>query len=128
MPKATVSTEQVQKDLKTCPGGYVVLKKMDYGQKLERTQIATDIELEMARGGGQRTQKASVDIAQKKVTLFEYRHCIVDHNLYEDDEEQVKLNLHTIDGLSKLDPKIGDEIGVYIDELNNYEEDDELGN
>jgi len=127
MPKATVSSDVEHKDLKSLPGGWVTLKRMSYGQKLERTQLATDMEIEMTRGS--KTQKASVDIMQQAVALFEFKNCIVDHNLFEDDEETIKLDLTTKTGLSKLDPKVGDEIGKYIDELNNFEEQDEdLGN
>lgn len=127
MPRATVSAEEIRKDLKSLPGGWVLLKRMSYGQKLERTQLATDMEIEMQRGS--KTQRASVEIMQHAVAMFEFKHCLVDHNLFEDDEETIKLDLTTKNGLSKLDPKVGDEIGKYIDELNNFEEEDEeLGN
>lgn len=126
MPKATVSTAVEHRDLKSIEGGWVELKRMSYGQKLERAQLATDMEIEMTRGS--KTQKASVDIMQQAVAIFDFKNCVVDHNLFEDDEETIKLDLSTKAGLSKLDPRAGDEIGKYIDELNNFEEDDELGN
>lgn len=126
MPRAVVSAEVERKDLKTAPpDGFVELKRMSYGQKMQRTQIATDMTVEVQKG--QKSQKASIDVAQLEVTLFEFRNCIVDHNLT--DENDQKLNLHSKEGLSKLDPRVGDEIGKYIDELNNYDgEDDDLGN
>jgi hypothetical protein len=100
---------------------------MSYGQKLERTQLATDMEIEMTRGS--KTQKASVDIMQHAVAMFEFKACIVDHNLFQDEEEQVKIDLTTKAGLAMLDPKVGDEIGKLIDDMNNFdEEDDDLGN
>lgn len=127
MPKAIVSTETVHKDLITCEGGWVKLRRMSYGEKLERAQLATDMQIEMVRGS--KTQRANVDIMQQQVALFDFAKCIVDHNLYEDDAETVKLDLSTKRGLTQLDPRIGDEIGKYIDELNNFdEESEELGN
>lgn len=128
MPKAVVSTEVEHFDLKTIPGGWVDLKRMDYGQKLDRAQMATDMKIEMAGKNG-KAASASVDVMQKQVALFDFKNCLVDHNLYEDDAETQKLNLHTIAGLTKLDPRAGDEIGQLIDKLNNYEDEDgELGN
>lgn len=126
MPRATVSTSSERRDLKTLEGGWVELKRMSYGQKLERAQLATDMEISMEKGS--KTQTATVDIMQMAVAVFDFAHCIVDHNLFEDDEEKVKLALNTKQGLSKLDPKVGDEIGRYIDEMNNFEEDPDLGN
>ena len=128
MPKATVSSEVERKDLKSLGGAWVDLKRMSYGQKLERTQLATDMEIEMVKGS--KTSKASVDIMQHAVAMFEFKHCVVDHNLFEDDEETVKLDITTKAGLAKLDPKVGDELGKLIDDMNNFsdEEDDDLGN
>jgi len=127
MPKATVSSDVEHKDLKSLAGGWVELKRMSYGQKLERTQLATDMEIEMTRGS--KNQKASIDIMQHAVAMFEFKNCVVDHNLFEDDEEKVKINLTTKAGLAMLDPKVGDEIGKLIDDMNNFEEDeDDLGN
>jgi hypothetical protein len=127
MPKATVSTAEEHFDLESLPGGWVKLRRMSFGQKLERTQLATDMEIEMQRGS--KTQRASIEVMQQAVALFEFKHCIVDHNLFEDDDETIKIDLTTKKGLAMLDPKVGDEIGKYIDSLNNFEEDEEdLGN
>jgi len=125
MPRATVSEEVKRHDLKSLADGWVDLKKMSYGQKLERAQIATDMEIAMERGS--KRQTASVDVMQTKVALFDFKNCVVDHNLFADDNE-TKINLQTAAGLATLDPKVGDEIGKLIDDMNNYEEDDELGN
>lgn len=127
MPNATVSNEVEHKDLKSLAGAWVELKRMSYGDKLERTQLATDMEIQMTKGS--KTSTASIDIMQHAVAMFEFKHCLVDHNLFEDDQETIKLDLTTKAGLAKLDPRVGDEIGKLIDDMNNFEdEDDDLGN
>lgn len=127
MPNATVSNEVERKDLKSLAGAWVELKRMSYGDKLERTQLATDMEIQMTKGS--KTSTASIDIMQHAVAMFEFKHCLIDHNLFEDDEETIKLDLTTKAGLAKLDPRVGDEIGKLIDDMNNFEdEDDDLGN
>lgn len=127
MPKASVSLETEHFDLKSCEGGWVELRRMTYGQKLERQQLATDMEVEMVQGS--KTQKATIDIAQKAIALFEFRHCIIDHNLFEGDDESTKFDFKNPKTLDKLDPRIGEEIGTYIDKLNNFEAQvDDLGN
>jgi hypothetical protein len=127
MPKATVSlgaTERI--DLKSCPGGWVDLKRMTYGQKLERQQIATDFQLELTKG--KKTSKGTMSVMQKEVALYTFQRCVVDHNLFEDDEETVKLNFQSPDILNKLDPVVGEEIETLIDEQNNFDKEDEEGN
>jgi hypothetical protein len=127
MPKASVSLDYERFDLRTCEGGWVELKPMSYGEKLERAQIATDMTIEAVKGS--KTSKAQVDIMQRRTALFELSKCVGDHNLYEDDAETVKLDFKSAKILDKLDPRVGDEIGKLIDEMNNFEDqEDELGN
>lgn len=127
MPKASISNENVRYDLKTCPDGFVELRKMNYGQKLKRNQIAMDMTVK--QGGKGKDAEASIGIMQVEVALFEYRICVVEHNLFEDDAETIALNFKDSKVLDILDPRVGDEIGKYIDEMNNFdEEDDDLGN
>jgi hypothetical protein len=126
MPKATVSLTTERCDLKTLDGAWVELKRLTFGQKLERQQMATDMELDMGAKG--KNQTAKVDIMTKAITVFDFQNCIVDHNLFEDDDETIKIDLSSLKGIAKLDPKVGDEIANFIDKLNNYDEDEELGN
>lgn len=124
MPRATVSLEPEEYELQTVEGGKITLKRMTYGQKLERNQIAMDMTMES--GGKGRGTKASVDIMQARTTLYEYKACIVDHNLTDDDDQLLDFTKPTI--LGKLDPRVGDEISDLIGKQNNYDEDDDLGN
>ena len=121
MPKATVSAETERKELKTAlPDGYVVLRRMSYGQSVERRSMVT---LGFESDGQSKDFKGEMAMGSKRITVYEFSHCIVDHNL-EDDNGQ-KLDLSKIAVLDVLDPKIGQEIEKYIADMNNFSEEDQ---
>jgi hypothetical protein len=117
MPKATVSNQEPERfELKSCPEGFVTLKRMSYGAFLARRDIAAKFKIEGAGGkdfGGQ------MEMAQKAVAEYEFKHCIVDHNL--DDDNGGKLNFQQPGLLDNLDPRIGEEISSLIDSMNQFE-------
>lgn len=131
MPKATVNLDPGEKlDLKTLPGGWVQLQRMPYGAKLDRMRLVGRMSVEMrkqSKGG----TRGEMEMMQKAATVFDFQKCVVDHNLFADDAETIKLNLHSEADIANLDPKIGEEISTLIDELNNFESESEeegLGN
>lgn len=129
MPVATVNLEpEAPKPLKTAPpDGYVTLRRMSYGQKLDRMKHVGKLSVDM-RGRGKGT-KGEMEMLQKASTIYDFRACIVDHNLT--DPSGRKLNLSNERDIDSLDPRVGEEIGTLIDELNNFETEDsegELGN
>lgn len=126
MPKATASiAEPEHHDLKTLPEGYVVLRRLTYGQKLERKAMASVASAET--GGRGKNMKLQMAMVNEQATLYDFTHCLVDHNLEGDDGQ--KLNLADVTVIKSLDPRIGDEIEQLMDRMNNFEEDDpELGN
>jgi hypothetical protein len=124
MPRATISTDTVHKDLESCPpDGYVDLRRMPYGDWLKRQEMAMRLTVS---GGGRGRQRESmsgeVAMANQAVTQFEFQRCIADHNL--EDEDGNKLDFSGQAAIAKLDPKIGNEIGQYIMELHEFD----LGN
>ena len=124
MPRATVdTTATVKKELTTLPEGFVELRKLPYGAKLQRSSEAMKMSMSMAGGRRRKDTKADVEMVQHASTLFDFKHCIVDHNL--EDETGRKLNLHDPADINSLDPRIGEEISELIDELNNFEVDTE---
>jgi hypothetical protein len=124
MPRATVDTTAVvKKELRTLPDGYVVLRKMPYGAKLQRSSEAMKMSMQMKGRGKNRDSKADVEMLQHASTMFDFRHCIVEHNL-EDDKGRV-LNLSDPIDVNNLDPQIGEELSELIDELNNFENDED---
>ena len=119
MPKATVSTETQRFDLKSCPDGWVELRRMTHGQRLHRQDIAMSMNME----ANQRTKTASMNVtpAQTRVAQFELKTCVVDHNL--EDEGGRKLNFGNPADCDQLDGRIGEEIGSYIETLHDWETD-----
>jgi hypothetical protein len=120
MPRATVDVESTtKKDLKSCPEGFVVLRRMSYGQILQRRMFT---KLEVGGSGG-KDFRGELAMANAKITEFEFAKCIVDHNL--EDAGGRKLDLTKASDFNMLDPQIGQEIEEYITEMNNFEVDEE---
>lgn len=125
MPKATSVVSSERHELKTLPGGFVEVRRLTYGQKLERKAMTANATMNMDRS--KRDVQMMMQLMNENATIFDFKHCIVDHNL--EDEGDRKLDLTTAADIRKLDPRIGEEIEQILDNLNNFEEDDpELGN
>jgi len=123
MPRAVVDMGKTDKfDLKSCPGGFVVLRRMSYGEKLQRQTMSTEASL---RGEG-RNQQMSLHMMNHRVTVFEFSHCIVEHNLEDENGQQLKFGDEQ--DVFRLDPRVGDEIAGHIDDMNNFEDTDEAKN
>lgn len=119
MPRATVDIDDVEKfPLDTCEGGFVVLRRLPYGAWLKRQEMA----LQMKMTGMERGQEAvgELAMANRKVTEFEFRECIVEHNL--EDANGTPLDFRLGRTLDALNPRIGNEIGSYIAKLHEFEE------
>jgi hypothetical protein len=131
MPRATTDTTAVQRfDLETLPpangeeGGWVELRKLSYGQILERRDMSAKMAIENvgARGATrEEDMRVTTELIQKKVTEFEFKNCIVDHNL--EDNTGRKLNLGDPRNVWALDPQVGQEISSLIDNLNQWDAD-----
>lgn len=116
MPKATTNVNDTEKfDLKTCEGGFVVLRRMNYGELLERRTLAGKLNFQ----GGKGDTQAYINVANRLVTEFEFKNCIVDHNL--ENESGQPLDFRSGVTISLLDPRIGDEISSLIDSMNQAE-------
>lgn len=123
MPRATTTGNETERfDLKTCPGGFVVLRRLTYGEYLKRRQMASNMSVRAEKG--QKDFEGVMELVNQKVTEFEFANCIVEHNL-EDDDENI-LDFANPVNIRMLDPRIGEEISTRIDEMNQYEPD--LGN
>lgn len=120
MPKATVSQDTVRKELKSLPGGYVELRKLPFGLLLERRDNASKMSMS---GGAGSDNKVDIALMQRWSRQFEFANCITDHNL--EDDNGTKLNFNNELSLHMLDPKIGQEIEKYLDELNGEEDEKE---
>jgi hypothetical protein len=115
MPKAVAVNDTEKFDLKSCDGGFVELRRMTYGEKLERRQISMDM---YGEGSGKQA-RVQMDLAASKTALFEFSRLVLDHNL--EDENGTKLNLKSPTDLSRLDPRIGDEIEQLIADMDDFD-------
>lgn len=122
MPVATGSNETERHDLKTAPpDGFVELRRMTYGEFIKRREMLSGMRMQ----GKGKDAEAVLQLANEKVTQFEFSRCIVDHNL--EDESGRKLNLSKVQDFSQLDTRIGQEIGQLIDEMNQLHAEDDEG-
>jgi hypothetical protein len=122
MPRATYNpTDSEEIWLKTLDDAFVRLRKLSYGEVLERRSfmkfaVSSD-------GKKNKGLEGEIAMANRKVQEFEFARCIVDHNL--EDDNGRKLNLGNRADLDRLDPRVGQEIEQLISERNNFEPDEE---
>lgn len=119
MVRATTSTSTQKYDLTSVEGGWVELRKMSYGDYLTRRDMAMKMGVSGFRKGTG-DEKIDIDMIQTEVTRFEFKVCIADHNL--EDENGRKLTLSEAVDFNKLDSRIGEEISSLIDSLVKFDE------
>jgi len=122
MPRATADTTKTERyDLKSLPGGFVVLRQLSYGQMLARQELAAELAVKTPQGGNrQQAVEGLMRIMQTAVSDYEFKNCIVEHNL--EDENGNLLNFQVKGTVARLDPKVGAEVNALIDSLNQFEE------
>lgn len=123
MVVATVDPSETERfDLKTLPEGFVVLRRMSYGQIVERRAM-TKLSIDASGQGKNRDFKGEMAMASKEVAMFEFKHTIVEHNLTKKDDSLLNFALPV--DFASLNPRVGQEIEGYIGEMNNFDEDDQ---
>ncbi len=118
MPRATISTDSQRFELKSLPEGFVTIRRMSYGRWLERQEMALQIQFNQSQGKGKGMQ-GDVKALQRITTEFEFKECIVDHNLTDDND--TPLDFRAVGILQKLDPRVGNEIESIIQELHDVD-------
>jgi len=116
VPKAVVQTEAITYNLKSLPGGWVQLRPLTFGQLLKRREMAS--RMSAVSQGNKQPDKYTMEVILHQTNLFDFKHCIMDHNLFEDDDDLVKFNFADPKAFEKLDPRIGSEIEFEISKLN----------
>lgn len=119
MPKATRSENTERLDLKSLPGGYVVARKLSYGEKQRRMQIAAGQSIATNQRNNGQPEKVDVVIHNFDIQFYDFSHCIVEHNLTKDDADTIKINFKSIADFEELDDAVGQEIEIFLDKLNN---------
>lgn len=120
MPSAVnvISTER--HELKSLPEGWIDVKRLSYGEKLQRREMVSKMQIQAEKG--KKDFSGEMQLVNEKATVFDFQHCIVDHNL--EDENGNKLDLNKIADIRRLDPRIGEEIDSILDDINNFEDDE----
>jgi hypothetical protein len=125
MPVAVITNSQSDKiDLETCPGGYVIVRRMNYGEKLLRDGMAA--KFLMSGSAKDSSMQGEIDMQTEEVALWEFANLIVEHNLT--DANEVALNFKVKAHVKMLDPNVGDEIGRLIDAQNAAQNSEEVKN
>ena len=130
MPRATVDvTSTTRFELESLPkteddeAGFVELRKLSYGQILERRDMGAKIAVEgLTDSRSSRDDlKVTTEMIQKAVTEFEFKHCVVSHNL--EDEHGTLLIFTNPNNVWSLDPQVGQEVSELIDRMNEWDAD-----
>lgn len=117
MPRATVDINDTERiHLKTVPEGYVVLRRMSYGQFLQRQEMAMRIQMQSAGRRSSEGPQMEVKNAHQAVAAFEMQVCVVEHNLT--DHNDMPLDFNQSFTITLLDPRVGQEIGDHINRMN----------
>lgn len=122
MPVATFEHEE-DFDLKSLPEGKIRLRRMSYGQKLDRQGRSSKMSILMQKGS--KDVKGEIDTLVVQAAIFDFRTCVVSHNLTKSvNGVETPLNLQDPMDVSILHPRVGEEISSLIDKMNNFEDDD----
>lgn len=121
MPRATTDASMTERhELKSCPEGFIVARRLSYGEKLERRAMMSGMKVET--GGKGKDFAGEMQLMNEQATLYDFQKCIVEHNL--EDENGNTLNLNSVTDIRRLDPRIGEEIETILGDLNNFEVDE----
>lgn len=104
-------------ELTSVEGGSITVKPLSYGQKKVRADMATRMYAETDQNTGQtRDGRMYLDTLNRATTLFDFRNCIVDHNLEDDSGKQLNFSMDAT--LDILDPRVGTEIENILADIN----------
>ena len=125
MAVATITQTTERFDLKSAPpDGYVVIRRMTWGEKLKRQGMMMSMNMQMNKKSDD--MNVNMDMDQEKVAIWEFQNLIMEHNLT--DEKEVALNFKNIADIVRLGPVVGEEIQTKINEVNAFEENDDVKN
>jgi hypothetical protein len=117
MPSAVAVDEVHREELKTLEGGYVVIREMTYGERLQRSSL----------GGAMKVLKdtksdyaGELSMETQRMALWDFANLVTEHNL-EDADGRV-LNFKNEADVKKLSSRIGDEVGTLIDKWNSFDD------
>lgn len=134
MPIAVATDVAQHFDLKTLPadpnvkgpageGGFVKIRRLTFGEKQARRSLNSKMTVKARKG--QKDVDTIIDAFNAKTDFFDFANCITSHNLQAADG--TLLDFRREEHVRSLAGNVAEEIGSYIDEVNNFEADEEAG-
>lgn len=124
---SNVVNETHKYELKTLPEAYIVVRRMNYGEELIRSEMSTKFLVGgQANGKKDANVQGELDIQTSTVALWDFANLIVEHNIT--DEKDNPLDFKRPQVVRSLPGRLGKEIGECIDEWNSVEETEDIKN
>lgn len=126
MPVATIDPTHFERETleSAPPDGFVMVRPLPYGLKLQRRQKATRMFMEANPNRGKQAedeaQRFELETLNEWATLFDFKYCIGEHNLT--DVNGNALDLGSPLTLRSLNPRIGDELEAICRRYNGDED------
>lgn len=127
MPIATITNTVSERIpvISAPPDGYVVVRRMNYGEELKRSGMAA--KLLMNSNKDSKDFQGEIDMQTEEVAYWDFANLVVEHNMQDSDERL--LNFKNRADVVKLAGPIGKEIGQIIDDFNgNVKDSDDTKN
>jgi hypothetical protein len=106
------------------PDGYVVVRRMNYGEELKRSGMAA--KLLMNSDKNSKDFQGEIDMQTEEVAYWDFANLVVEHNMQ--DQDGRTLNFKNRADVVKLSGPVGKEIGQVIDDFNNVKDSEETKN
>lgn len=106
------------------PDGYVQVRRMNYGEKLLRTNMATKLLMNTSKDA--KDFQGEIDMQTEEIAYWDFANLIVDHNIT--DANGSPLNFKNKAHVRMLTEAIGEEIGKAIDDWQTPENKEEAKN
>lgn len=125
---ATFKPREETYQLVSIPGGWIKLRRLSYGARLQRLQLGSSLKTSIKPGGRGKDDEIPAEIvsALKETVYLDLKNCVVDHNLT--DSNGRDLNFSSPFDVDALDPAVGEEISALIDRHNSEMGEAEQGN
>jgi hypothetical protein len=104
--------------------GFVDIRRLSYGEKMAKRAFNSKMTVKSKRGS--KDAESIIDTFNERSDLFDFANAIVHHNLQ--DKDGRLLNFRNEQDVKKLAGQVAEEIQTAIDKLNNFEDDEEMGN
>lgn len=104
--------------------GFVSIRRLSYGEKMAKRAFNSKMTVRSTKG--KKDAESIIDTFNERSDLFDFANSIVDHNLT--DKEGRKLDFRNEKDVKSLAGRVAEEIQTAMDKINNFEDDEELGN